>query len=111
DLLNRPVEVRFRIDPALFQAIRAEQEKVAAAAKAAGDRPAKPESDDGRGKPGGSPAPKETPSLFDPPKPDVRSPKAAKRRWRTLGDFVTGPCNRVAYASAVSVVEEAGQGP
>ena len=104
DLLERPVEVRFRIDPALFQASRAEQE-AAAAAKAK-------ESADRRGKPAGSP------SLFDAPEPKPQNaappagkPKAAKRRWRTLGDFVTGVSNRVAYASAVGVVDEAGQGP
>ena len=114
DLLDRPITVRFRIDPALFQAIRAEQEKVAVEAKAKEPevRRAKPENEDRRDKPGGSP--KVTPSLFDNPKsgnPEVRSPKVAKRRWRTLAEFVTGACNRVAYASAVSVVEEASQGP
>src|SRR5439155_13609462 len=58
DLLDRPVAVRFRIDPALFQAIRAEQEKVAAAAKA----PADLESEDRRGKPGGSRQPGGSPA-------------------------------------------------
>jgi len=32
------------------------------------------------------------------------------RRWKSLNDFVTGSCNRVAHASAVSAVEEPGQG-
>jgi chromosomal replication initiator protein len=32
------------------------------------------------------------------------------RRWKSLADFVTGQCNRVAHASAISVVEEPGQG-
>lgn len=32
------------------------------------------------------------------------------RRWKALADFVTGQCNRVAHASALSVVEEPGQG-
>jgi chromosomal replication initiator protein len=31
------------------------------------------------------------------------------RRWKSLTDFVTGQCNRVAHASAISVVEEPGQ--
>jgi chromosomal replication initiator protein len=32
------------------------------------------------------------------------------RRWKSLADFITGQCNRVAHASAISVVEEPGQG-
>ncbi len=32
------------------------------------------------------------------------------RRWKLLADFVTGQCNRVAHASALSVVEEPGLG-
>jgi chromosomal replication initiator protein len=31
------------------------------------------------------------------------------RRWKSLADFVTGQCNRVAHASALSAVEEPGQ--
>src|SRR5438067_413888 len=33
------------------------------------------------------------------------------RRWHHLHDFVVGPCNRVAHASAVSAVEAPDQGP
>ena len=57
-----------------------------------------------------------------PPKPKAKRPAAEAeaferptaqrtgRRWKSLTDFVVGPCNRVAYASAVSVVEEPGEG-
>jgi chromosomal replication initiator protein len=49
----------------------------------------------------------------DPDADALARPPAAQRagrRWKTLAEFVIGPCNRVAYASAVSVVEEPGQG-
>jgi chromosomal replication initiator protein len=49
-----------------------------------------------------------------PPKPPRGRPKADPtkpgRRWRSLGDFVVGACNRVAHASALSAVEDPGQG-
>jgi len=38
-----------------------------------------------------------------------RSSAASRRRWRRLGDFIVGACNRVAYASAISIVENPGQ--
>ena len=58
----------------------------------------------------------------EPPKPKQRKeqkqeeePKRARslervRRWKKLSAFVSGPCNRVAYASAQSVVEDPGEG-
>jgi chromosomal replication initiator protein len=58
-----------------------------------------------------------------PPKPKVKradpdevaltkpmTSQRTGRRWKALADFVTGQCNRVAHASAISVVEEPGQG-
>src|SRR5258708_2434141 len=41
-------------------------------------------------------------------------PRAAasprKRRWHRLSEFAVGACNRVAHASALSVIEDPGQG-
>ena len=68
--------------------------------------------------------PKPTRTLFGdepapPPSPRTRKPKgeagdppptsaAPGRRWKSLADFVVGACNRVAHASALSVVDEPG---
>ncbi len=60
----------------------------------------------------GDPLPKPRPKARRP-EPDgedvATSPRRQRRRWRSLDDFVSGPCNRVASASALSVVEEPGQ--
>ena len=59
-----------------------------------------------------------------PPKPKAKRPdpdadalaapvasQRTGRRWKGLADFVVGPSNLVAYASAVSVVEDPSQSP
>jgi chromosomal replication initiator protein len=79
-----PVPVRFAIDPELFRAARAAQADAAPAAE-----------------------PEVTPS---PRHPVTPSPARPGRRWKRLADFVAGACNRVAFASALSVVEEPGAG-
>jgi chromosomal replication initiator protein len=85
DVVGDGVAVRFVIDPELFREARAEQQRVA-------DAPSKPNHE-----------PQREQSV-------VTKPAKAKRRWRALTEFVVGPCNRVAYASAQSVVEEPGFG-
>jgi chromosomal replication initiator protein len=84
EAFGQDVPVDFVIDPGLFQAARREQEKVRTAAD-----------------------PKT--AARDPGTRDT-GPKRT-RRWHRLSDFVIGPCNRVAHAAALSVVEEPGQGP
>jgi chromosomal replication initiator protein len=43
-----------------------------------------------------------------PPVQPSAAPRRA-RRWHKLGEFVVGPCNRVAHAAALSVVEAPGE--
>jgi chromosomal replication initiator protein len=40
------------------------------------------------------------------PRPSSAPRSAPTRRWRSLNDFVVGPCNRVAWAAAQAAVEE-----
>lgn len=75
DLFGAPPRLRFVIDPQLFQAAR--------------QREAQPT----------------TPAPCTPPRTAERRQPARTRRWRRLDDFVIGSCNRVAHASALSLVE------
>jgi chromosomal replication initiator protein len=112
EVFGRPAEVRFVIDPELFRAARREQESTQ-----------KPRTED-RGQRtedrGPRPFSREPPasaarSAPAPAPPRVESAKPASpkrsRRWHRLSDFVVGACNRVAYASALSVIEAPGEGP
>ncbi|MCS6852904.1 MAG: chromosomal replication initiator protein DnaA [Gemmataceae bacterium] len=85
EVFGRPMQVRFVIDPELFRKARRAQQEAAA------PRPGPPPATDGAAPPNRAPVP--------------------ARRWRTLSDFVVGPCNRLAHAAAVSLVEAPSEGP
>ena len=114
EVFGRTLAVRFVIDPQLFQAARREQ---AEAKPTAAPVPPEPFSRDPKGSalpealPFGSRLDGE-PTVSEPP-PAAEVPVSPKRsrRWRKLSEFVVGPCNRVAHASALSVVEAPGEGP
>ena len=122
EVFGAVLQVRFTIDPELFQAARQEQ------AAASERRGFSPPSSDRRDKPGGSPKPEtkpakvkfteqpvakeEKPAAAEKPRAtlfDTAAPRRA-RRWHHLNDFVVGASNRVAHASALSVVEMPGEG-
>jgi chromosomal replication initiator protein len=104
EVFGHGLAVRFVIDPELFQAARQEQ--------AAGAPRQGPSAE--RDEPTPPPRPRQG-LLFeeaaeDGNRPTSRPPRSApRRRWHKLSEFVVGPCNRVAFASALSVVEEPGQ--
>jgi chromosomal replication initiator protein len=96
-VLERPMKVRFTIDPELFQKARQAQEEVR---RKTGIVP-------GPLFPHEQPPPRQ-PQRDGPASPPAGTPKRT-RRWHRLSDFVVGACNRVAYASAVSVIEAPGE--
>lgn len=107
EVFHRPMRVKFVIDPKLFQAARRDQEGVAAR---------NPMPPDGRQNPTEI-QPEETPNdpsqpqagawrRFRPDRPHRANPPRRTRRWLRLADFIVGPCNRVAHASAQGMVED-----
>lgn len=103
EVFDQPMQVRFTIDPELFRAARQEQlvEVKPVATKEVQPEPAAPPLvNSERRRNAKSTASKESPTLFD----NVRPRRT--RRWKRLDDFVIGPCNRVAQAAALHVVEQ-----
>jgi chromosomal replication initiator protein len=85
EVLGESLDVGFLIDPELFQNQRQQQQH--------------------------APEAKMTQAVERRP---VEAPTPAPtrmRRWKRLEDFVVGPCNRVAYASAMSILEDPGSCP
>lgn len=83
NLLGAAVPVEFVIDGELFRAARAAQAEEGTKYEVRSTKP-------------------------EPAAPKANPRALPARRWHTLAEFVVGPCNRVAHASALSAVEEPG---
>ncbi|HEV3203444.1 MAG TPA: chromosomal replication initiator protein DnaA [Gemmataceae bacterium] len=103
EILERPMMVRFVIDPDLFQAARRSQNPNLNPDRADGIGAAETAGPGPKKQLVNNQSSSQTRSRSKP------NPGKRTRHWRRLADFVVGPCNRVAYASALSVVEAAGQ--
>jgi chromosomal replication initiator protein len=97
EVFGKPLEVHYAVEPDLFR------DGARAPAEPAQGKTAKPTA--------AAPEPAPIPQLADKaPAQERTSSSSRSRRWHKLSDFIVGPCNRVAFAAAMSIIEEPGEG-
>ena len=127
EVFGQAMQVRFVIDPQLFQAARREQDE-ARQTQSDDRKGAENTTSQSRDRKGAENTTSQsrdrkgaenTKEICDheateaKPLPHGRGSPAPRRvrRWRRLGDFVVGPCNRVAYAAGKASLRSRVRGP
>ncbi len=100
EMCGEATPIQWAVDAALF-------EPVAPIAEPRETKPEAPPQRDLFGDPVPTAKPRAKRASVDAGSTTQRRPA---RRWKSLSDFVVGSCNRVAFASAQSIIEEPGQG-
>jgi chromosomal replication initiator protein len=114
EVFGKPLEVRYAVDPDLFGASAPKQSSEpngkpplpsALPASSVTARPAR------QPKRAAETEPAPIPGLAEAASAEARArPPARSRRWHRLTEFIVGACNRVAFAAAMSTVEQPGDG-
>ena len=112
EVFGRPLEIHYAVEPGLFGEKPRESAELPQ-----GKTPLPPASEPTASK---KPRPTKSAAALEPipipPVPETpssargSSSSARSRRWHRLTEFIVGPCNRVGFAAAMSIIEEPGEG-
>ena len=114
EVFGRPLEVRYAVEPDLFQGDRRQEVELPPGKLPLQEPPvveSAPAPLSSPRKRGAALEPIPIPPVPQAPAPEKRPASSSRaRRWHKLSEFIVGACNRVAFAAAMSMIEEPGEG-